>query len=467
MSVTLGIRTTPIDGLVVVDLVVNGDARGWFKENWQREKMVALGLPDFRPVQQNVSYNEEAGVTRGIHAEPWNKLVSIAAGRIFGAWVDLREGPGFGTVFTIEMGPETAVFVPRGVGNSYQTLEPGTAYAYLVDDHWSPDAKYTFVNLEDETVAVPWPIPLERSIRSEKDLAHPRLADVTPFQPKAALVLGAGGQLGMAMRDEFPEATFLTRAECDITVAADLDRIRWRDFGVVINAAGHTNVDEAETPSGRSLAWATNAAAVAEIAARCLAADVPLVHFSSDYVFDGAIELHREDEPVSPLSVYGASKAAGDLAVSALPKHWLIRSSWIVGRGRNFATTMARLAAGGSAPSVVNDQLGRPTFAATIARGVRHLMEVGAPFGTYNLSNSGDVVSWAEIARAVFSAVGAEPALVNEVSTAEYAEGKALAPRPLQSALDLERITRTGFVPGDWRALLASSFAADKRGALD
>ena len=112
---TLSVRTTPIDGLLVVDLVVNGDARGWFKENWQREKMVALGLPDFRPVQQNISYNEETGVTRGIHAEPWNKLVSVATGRIFGAWVDLREGPGFGTVFTIEMGPETAVFVPRGV----------------------------------------------------------------------------------------------------------------------------------------------------------------------------------------------------------------------------------------------------------------------------------------------------------------------------------------------------------------
>ena len=75
-----------------IDLTVHGDNRGWFKENWQREKMVALGLPDFQPVQNNISFNDEVGVTRGIHAEPWDKFVSVATGRVFGAWVDLREG---------------------------------------------------------------------------------------------------------------------------------------------------------------------------------------------------------------------------------------------------------------------------------------------------------------------------------------------------------------------------------------
>ncbi|WP_286264349.1 dTDP-4-dehydrorhamnose 3,5-epimerase family protein [Brooklawnia propionicigenes] len=78
--------------MLVVDLLVHGDSRGWFKENWQRAKMVALGLPDFRPVQQNMSFNAEAGVTRGLHAEPWDKLISLAKGRIFGARVDPRPG---------------------------------------------------------------------------------------------------------------------------------------------------------------------------------------------------------------------------------------------------------------------------------------------------------------------------------------------------------------------------------------
>ncbi len=99
----LQVSTTPIPGLMVIDLPVHGDNRGWFKENWQREKMIAAGLPDFGPVQNNVSFNDAAGTTRGIHAEPWDKYVSVATGRIFGAWVDLRAGPTFGTVFTAEI----------------------------------------------------------------------------------------------------------------------------------------------------------------------------------------------------------------------------------------------------------------------------------------------------------------------------------------------------------------------------
>ena len=101
----LGITTTPIPGFLRIDLTVHGDNRGWFKENWQREKMVALGLPDFGPVQNNISFNDEVGVTRGIHAEPWDKFVSVATGRVFGAWVDLREGPSFGTVYTTIIDP--------------------------------------------------------------------------------------------------------------------------------------------------------------------------------------------------------------------------------------------------------------------------------------------------------------------------------------------------------------------------
>ena len=182
----LAIEKTPIPGFLRIDLTVHGDKRGWFKENWQREKMLALGLPDFGPVQNNISFNNEVGVTRGIHAEPWDKFVSVATGRVFGAWVDLREGPSFGSVYTCEIDPSVAVFVPRGVGNSYQTLEPNTAYTYLVNDHWSADARYTFLNLADETVNVPWPIALNEAILSDKDKAHPRLAEVTPFPAPGA-----------------------------------------------------------------------------------------------------------------------------------------------------------------------------------------------------------------------------------------------------------------------------------------
>ena len=216
--VELAISQTPIPGLLVVSLDLRRDNRGWFKENWQREKMVALGLPDFAPVQNNISFNSSLGATRGIHAEPWDKLVSLATGRIFGAWVDLRAGAGFGRCFTVEMGPETAVFVPRGVGNAFQTLADQTAYSYLVNDHWTPAAKesYTFVNVADETLAINWPIPLGRSELSEADKSHPRLADVTPVEPKKILIIGAAGQLGRALSTMIPGAAPTTRATLDL-----------------------------------------------------------------------------------------------------------------------------------------------------------------------------------------------------------------------------------------------------------
>ncbi|MDR2974163.1 MAG: dTDP-4-dehydrorhamnose 3,5-epimerase, partial [Propionibacteriaceae bacterium] len=161
----MNIDTTAIPGLLVVHLDVFADSRGWFKENWQRAKMIAAGLPDFAPVQNNMSFNDKAGTTRGIHAEPWDKFVSAAQGRFFGAWVDLREGPSFGTVFTIEVDESVAVFVPRGVGNAYQTLTDNVTYSYLVNDHWSEAAipHYAYVNLGDPTLAIDWPIPLDQA----------------------------------------------------------------------------------------------------------------------------------------------------------------------------------------------------------------------------------------------------------------------------------------------------------------
>jgi dTDP-4-dehydrorhamnose reductase len=446
---------TPIPGLVLVDLPVPGDNRGWFKENWQREKLLALGLPDLGPVQNNVSFNDAVGTTRGIHAEPWDKYVSVATGRIFGAWVDLREGPTFGAVFTAELDPSRAILVPRGVGNSYQTLEPDTAYTYLVNDHWSPEARYTFLNLADETVAIPWPIPLERVEISAKDAAHPRLAHVVPVAPRKVLVVGGNGQLGLALRRTFPDAEITTRAELDVTDPSAWSSRRWKDYGVVINAAAYTAVDAAETPEGRRAAWAVNVAAVAAMTAAAREHGLTVVHVSSDYVFDGTQEEHREDEPFSPLGVYGQTKAAGDALVSTLPHHYVVRTSWVVGDGGNFVRTMASLAARDVDPAVVDDQIGRLTFADEIARGIKHLLDVDAAPGTYNLTNAGDPVSWADVAKAVFAATGHDPARVTGVSTAEYFAGKSgIAPRPARSALSLERITATGFEPEDQQEAL-------------
>ena len=174
----LQVTESEIPGLFVIKLPVHGDNRGWFKENYQKEKMEALGLPSFEVVQNNFSFNDKAGATRGLHAEPWEKYISVANGSVFAAWVDVREGESFGKTFSVEINPGVAVFVPRGVANGYQTLEENVTYTYLVNAHWSPDAQYTMVNLFDPEVNIPWPIPREQSIVSDKDLAHPLLKDV-------------------------------------------------------------------------------------------------------------------------------------------------------------------------------------------------------------------------------------------------------------------------------------------------
>lgn len=183
MNQELKIHETAIPGLLEIDLPVHGDNRGWFKENFQQAKLQALGFPtEFEVIQNNISFNNEKGVTRGIHAEPWDKYISMAYGTVFGVWVDLREGDNFGTVVSFKLSPKKAVFVPKGVGNAYQTLEPNTAYTYLVNAHWSPDAKYTFVNLFDPELTINWPIAQKSAILSDKDKQHPLLKNVTPFK---------------------------------------------------------------------------------------------------------------------------------------------------------------------------------------------------------------------------------------------------------------------------------------------
>jgi len=174
---------TDIPGLLVVALAVFGDSRGWFKENYHREKMTQIGLPgSFDPLQNNISYNNSRGVTRGIHAEPWDKYITIAAGSVFAAIVDLRKGPTFGKVATIELNPGVGLFVPRGCGNSYQTLQDDTVYTYLVNDYWKPDTKYVSVNLADPDLKIEWPVPLDLAEISAKDKGNPNLKDITPME---------------------------------------------------------------------------------------------------------------------------------------------------------------------------------------------------------------------------------------------------------------------------------------------
>jgi dTDP-4-dehydrorhamnose reductase len=443
----LTVERTAIPGLLIVRMPVHGDSRGWFKENWQRARMTALGLPDFGPVQNNISFNAARGATRGIHAEPWDKYVSVATGRVFGAWVDLRAGDSFGATVTVEVDESVAVFVPRGVGNSYQALED--------NEHYVHGRTYPALALDDETAGIDWPIPLAESEISEKDRGNPRLGEVTPFAPKPILVLGANGQVGRALRALLPDAVGLDLPDLDITDPAALAAHDWSQHDVVINAGAMTAVDAAETDEGRAAAWAVNATAVAALARIAVEHRLTLVHYSTDYVFDGQAAEHPEDEAMAPLGVYGQSKAAGELAATVAPRHYVLRTSWVIGDGGNFVRTMARLADTGVSPSVVDDQHGRLTFAEDLAAATLHLLRSEAPFGVYNCTNTGAETTWADIAREVFVARGRDAGDVTGVSTAEYGAGRALSPRPARSLLPLGKLEASGFTPRDQQEALA------------
>jgi dTDP-4-dehydrorhamnose reductase len=274
-----------------------------------------------------------------------------------------------------------------------------------------------------------------------------------------ALITGANGQLGGALQHQFPDALALGSKELDITDPSALLAGRFSDMGVIINAAAYTNVDGAEDPANLGVAGEVNAQGVANLAKLATRLNIPLVHISSDYVFDGTkVGAYTELDPFKPVNAYGRTKAEGDQAAMQYPENFIFRTSWVVGNGPgpNFVKTMAKLAENGVNPAVINDQFGRLTFTKTLAGAVQFALENEIPYGTYNLTNSGEQVSWYQIAQEVFRLTGHDPDRVSPQSSADYADSKdqKVAPRPVNSMLDLSLIESLGFRPPDWRDTL-------------
>lgn len=264
------------------------------------------------------------------------------------------------------------------------------------------------------------------------------------------LVTGAEGQVGWEVCRRAPgtgiEMLAPPRAELDVSRRGEVSAAmrRWAPDWVV-NCAAYTDVDRAEEES--AAAHAVNRDGVAFLAEACTGSEAALVHLSTDYVFDGEKGApYQEDDPVAPLGVYGASKAAGEAALrERLERHVILRTSWVCGaRGRNFVKSVLARARAGEALRVVDDQRGAPTFAADIADAIwtviARIASPGAPaWGTYHYCGLGET-TWFGVAREIARLVAPELGHVPEVAAIGAAEYGAAARRPAYSVLDCRRI---------------------------
>ncbi len=282
------------------------------------------------------------------------------------------------------------------------------------------------------------------------------------------LVTGVPGQVGNELlrrsRPEVMDLQGFTMEQLDITDAAAVAAVV-PDFDLVVNAAAYTAVDQAE--SDRELAYAVNARGPGNLAAACAANTIPLIHISTEYVFNGSKpDPWEEDDAVDPLSVYGASKEAGERAVrDAHEAHVILRTSWLyAAHGHNFVRTMLRLGQEHESLRVVDDQVGAPTAAGDVAAAIlvvaeRLLAGDTGKFGTYHYTAQGHT-SWCGFADAIFASAearwGWRPS-VEPIRTVDYPTPAA---RPANSVLACEKITRVFDPPRrPWRMALEDVMA--------
>ena len=263
------------------------------------------------------------------------------------------------------------------------------------------------------------------------------------------LVIGKSGQLARAIAEQEPSATFLNRQACDLSKGAEHIRSALKEplshADAVIIAAAYTAVDQAE--SDVETAHTVNTVAPGVIAELTAEKTIPLVHISTDYVFQGdATKPYRPDNPTDPINVYGRTKRDGEIAIlAANPRSAILRTSWVYdASSKNFMTTMLRLGQTRDTLTVVNDQIGRPTYAPDLANAAittakaLHKGKANAS-GMFHVSNSGSQISWADFAKAIFSGAehyGSSPVIVTEIPSSDY---PTPAKRPAFSVLDIHQ----------------------------
>jgi dTDP-4-dehydrorhamnose reductase/dTDP-4-dehydrorhamnose 3,5-epimerase len=346
--------------------------------------------------------------------------------------------------YSVELSAENKkqLLIPKGFGHAFLTMTDDVEVQYKVDEYYSVENDRS-IRFDDPEIGVKWQV--ENPILSDKDLKAPLLKNSDDNFSIKVLVTGVNGQLGYDVVKRLNhlkiENLGVDRDDFDI-----IDKIAAENFilnynpDIVVHFAEYTAVDKAEIDKEKC--YDVNVEGTRNIAEICKKIDAKMIYISTDYVFDGlGNEPHIEDEVTKPINYYGYTKEQGEQAVSnILDKFFIIRTSWVYGKnGNNFVDTMLKLAETRDEISVVNDQVGAPTYTPDLAKLICDLFQTKS-YGIYHGVNEG-VISWYDFAVEIFNKANLN-IKVNPITSSEY---PTKAKRPLNSRLSKEKLEDIGF----------------------
>ena len=436
-----------------------GDKRGYFESVTNQQ----LQQQGFNMVYQVSNSKSGKGIVRGLHfqKDPYcqAKVVRCHQGGVVDVVVDLRkDSPTYKKWIDVELTPENGrlLFVPRGFAHGFVAIKDDTLFEYYVDNEYAPRMEDGIL-WDDPEINVDWnsifeKYDIQNPILSQKDIDRNTLKECqTEFNCKKTkyLITGCNGQLGYDIARELDkrgENDYLitTRDDMDITNRQEvLDVVKDYQPDIIFHCAAWTAVDKAETMPEQ--ARMVNVEGTKNIVDASLEVNAKVVYMSTDYVFDGKkVGEYQENDQVNPMSVYGETKYQGEEEVRRNPNHFITRISWVFGiNGNNFVKTMIKLSQNHKELTVVDDQIGSPTYTVDLAKLLVEMAHTDK-YGTYHVNNDG-YCSWSDFAQYIFESNNIDTKVV-PISTEEYI--KKLGPqayRPRNSKLSKNKLIKAGF----------------------
>ena len=458
---------TKLKDCVVIQPKRFGDSRGYY-ESFTRVELDKLGFKNLAQVAYSKS---SKGTVRGLHfqKEPYTqaKVVRCHRGSVLDVVVDLRkDSPTYKEWLAEELTSENGkcLYVPRGFGHGFVALEDDTLFEYYVDNEYKP-ALEDGILYKDEDININWneiftKYGITNPLLSPKDENRHTLkeCDLTfKVQPNKYLITGFKGQLGYDIVRELHN-----RGEYDI-MALDVDQLDITDRekvfevvkeykpDVIFHCAAWTAVDRAE--EAKELCTKVNVDGTRNMVDASIEVGAKIVYMSTDYIFDGTKEgLYEVEDKANPKSVYGQTKYDGENEVRRNPSHFITRISWVFGlNGNNFIKTMLKLADNHTELTVVNDQVGSPTYTVDLAKLLVEMAHT-TKYGTYHVNNEG-YCSWAEFAQYIMESNHRDCKII-PVSTEKYYEGKdmsKIAYRPRNSKLSKSKLEKEFYLLPSWK----------------